>query len=145
MRSGAEIIVCAQRTCTNPECAELGKPINGKPKDYEGTLYTRRRGVLPVRITTLYCKSKPSLLAVLDIRTLIFRYTTACKTTYRPNYLVHNASSEHARREYYGGIPDVIEVTEHAYVERALIELFRLQMAFSQYAATYHLSLTLLY
>ena len=57
-----------------------------------------------------------------------------CNTTYRPNYSVTNADGESSMREYYQGVPKYLEVTQHSYVDIELINLFRHQMAFSQYA-----------
>ncbi len=59
-----------------------------------------------------------------------------CKTTYRPDYFVQEASSSTAQRQYYGGVPDVLEVAEYSFVEAKLVGLFRNQMAFSQYVLT---------
>ncbi|TFK78734.1 hypothetical protein K466DRAFT_506824 [Polyporus arcularius HHB13444] len=109
---GAEVMVAPFKACFNPDCPDRGKPLGGDRKDYQGHLYTRRRGVLPIRIMTLYCRG--------------------CKTTYRPNYYVANASRPDAQRKYYGGIPEALEVTEHYYVESELVRLFRAQIAFAQ-------------
>ncbi|KAJ7041475.1 hypothetical protein C8F04DRAFT_1252808 [Mycena alexandri] len=42
-----------------------------------------------------------------------------CRTRYYPNYAVRNGI-----RVYYGKIPNEIQVTEHQYVERAVLNLF---------------------
>ena len=59
-------------------------------------------------------------------------YVLGCHTTYRPNYYVSNAESTTAIRQYYQGVPDYIEVTQHSYVDLELTRLFRHQMAFAQ-------------
>ncbi|KAI0689281.1 hypothetical protein C8T65DRAFT_588799, partial [Cerioporus squamosus] len=74
-------------------------------------LFTVQRGVLPVRIVTLYCK--------------------ACKTTYRPNYTVTQADSPLSVRRYHDGVLDVVEAAEHYYIDSALMSLVRAQMAFA--------------
>ncbi|KAI0740570.1 hypothetical protein C8Q76DRAFT_608605 [Earliella scabrosa] len=108
--AGVEVMVTPWRSCQTPGCREQGRPL-GNPRHFAGHLYTRRRGVLPVRIVTLYCKG--------------------CKTTYRANYSVTNAESPASRRIYNSGIPDVLEVSEHTYVEKELVQMFRMQMAFA--------------
>ncbi|KAI0744417.1 hypothetical protein C8Q76DRAFT_604520 [Earliella scabrosa] len=113
---GVEIILTAADKCQTPNCSYHQKPITGRRRDYAAFLYTRRRGVLPVRVTTLYCRGESS---------------SRCHTTYRPNYRVRDASSDHAVRVYDEGIPPVLEVAEHAYVEKELVELFRAQMCFA--------------
>ena len=55
-----------------------------------------------------------------------------CYTRYQPNYYVTNACNPDAVRQYYGGIPEYIEVGEFHYVEPPLVENFRRQMAISQ-------------
>ncbi|RPD52418.1 hypothetical protein L226DRAFT_468036 [Lentinus tigrinus ALCF2SS1-7] len=97
--------------CETHGCSRQGRSIAGKRHEYAAQLFTRRRGVLPIRVVTLYCKE--------------------CHTTYRPNYIVRNASSPDATRVYYQGIPDALEVSEHTYIERDLVVLFRAQMAFA--------------
>ena len=44
-------------SCSTPNCPESGKAL-GQPKHYAGVLFTRERGILPVRIFTLYCRCK---------------------------------------------------------------------------------------
>ena len=66
------------------------------------------------------------------IERLIFILHAECKTTYRANYFVREASRPDALREYYGGVPAIIEVAEYSFVEAKLVGLFRNQMAFSQ-------------
>ena len=86
------------------------------------------------------CSPYGSPLSTVEVRCL---YSTpvwfplthsppGCNTTYRPNYFVQNASGADARRIYYGGVPDYLEVSEHAYVEKDLVMLFRAQMCFAQ-------------
>ncbi|RDX54688.1 hypothetical protein OH76DRAFT_1340898, partial [Lentinus brumalis] len=108
---GAEIIAPPVRSCITADCSERGKPLGGKKNDYLATLYTRQRGTLAVAVYSLYCK--------------------VCKTTYRPDYLVRNASSPDSVREYYPGVPEYIEASEYSFVDAKLISLFRNQMAVS--------------
>ncbi|TFK85189.1 hypothetical protein K466DRAFT_495238 [Polyporus arcularius HHB13444] len=112
---GAEVIAPAVRACLTPECPQQGKPLGGHKKQYLATLYTRQRGTLPVQVISLYCKG--------------------CHTTYRPDYFVQNASAPDAVRQYYPSMPKYLEASEYSFVESSLIELFRNQMAVSQWVA----------
>ncbi|TFK79830.1 hypothetical protein K466DRAFT_605837 [Polyporus arcularius HHB13444] len=112
---GAETLVSPTRVCLTPTCPDHGRALGGDQKSYQAHLYTRRRGVLPVSVLTLYCRG--------------------CKTTYRPNYSVTHASNPAAKREYHSGMPAALEVTEHSYVEAELAVLFRTQIAFAQTSA----------
>lgn len=42
--------------CITVGCKDRGKRLGGHKKDYGAHLYTLRRGILPVRVVTLYCK-----------------------------------------------------------------------------------------
>ncbi|KIO18482.1 hypothetical protein M407DRAFT_83864 [Tulasnella calospora MUT 4182] len=66
--------------------------------------YTRMYGALPGYETKLYCRD--------------------CRTVYYSNYSVHGG-----QRRYYGGVPDYIQVANHVFLERELIEHFTLSMA----------------
>ena len=120
------------RECQTADCEAFGKPLGGLDKGYVATLYTRSRGTLPIRVVPLYCRSKSCFLG---IERLIFILHAECKTTYRANYFVREASRPDALREYYGGVPAIIEVAEYSFVEAKLVGLFRNQMAFSQYVS----------
>ncbi|RDX47787.1 hypothetical protein OH76DRAFT_1353662 [Lentinus brumalis] len=89
--------------------------VNGNATGFRAHLFTLRRGVLPVRVFTLYCK--------------------ACKTTYRSNYCVTQAEAKTSIRQYYREIPSAIEASEYCYVDRSLLPLIRAQMAFAQYVS----------
>ncbi|KAF4607371.1 hypothetical protein EYR38_001439 [Pleurotus pulmonarius] len=85
------------RFYTYPECtARLTEPVTHK-----ATLHTLREGSLTVYTTSLYCRK--------------------CYVRYYHNYSVHNASS---LRTYYDGVPDVIQVAPHFFIEAALLEFF---------------------
>ncbi|KAJ7687596.1 hypothetical protein B0H17DRAFT_1136146 [Mycena rosella] len=79
------------RVCSNPECTNH-RNINNimtltDPLTHKATLYTLQSGVLPVYMSSLYCRS--------------------CNRRYYHNYYVHKKSS---LRTYYGGVPNVIQV-----------------------------------
>ncbi|KAJ7092220.1 hypothetical protein C8R44DRAFT_750333 [Mycena epipterygia] len=72
-----------------------------EPLTYNATLFTLRHGALPIYTTSLYCRS--------------------CNRWYYHNYYVHKQTS---LRTYYGGVPDVVQVAQHFFIESALLELF---------------------
>lgn len=55
----------------------------------------------------------------------------ACRTNYHHNYTVQAGI-----RTYYGGVPDIIQVGEHQFVERRVLELFASQVLLSWTSAT---------
>ncbi|KAF8199876.1 hypothetical protein K438DRAFT_670588 [Mycena galopus ATCC 62051] len=83
-----------------------------KRQEYSATLFTLRRGILPITIVSKYCQN--------------------CNTTYHHNYKIRHASQPEAQREYYGGVPELLMVSMHHVVERQLAVLWEVQMVFSQ-------------
>lgn len=57
-----------------------------------------------------------------------------CYIRYYHNYSVHKASS---LRTYYGGVPDIIQVAEHFFIEAALLEFFVAGKVFGWYVSSY--------
>ncbi|KAJ7626185.1 hypothetical protein FB45DRAFT_1085094, partial [Roridomyces roridus] len=78
-----------------------------EPLTHKATLYTLRNGVLPIYSTSLYCRG--------------------CNRRYYHNYYVHKQSS---LRTYYGGVPHVVQVAQHFFMESPLLELFGNGMVF---------------
>ncbi|KAF8223574.1 hypothetical protein L208DRAFT_1517056, partial [Tricholoma matsutake] len=76
-----------------------------------GTFYMQHKGVLPAYSVHLYCD--------------------ACHTNYHHNFHIKNGV-----RTYYDGLPDVIQVGEHQFVEQRVIQLWRDLMLVSWTSAT---------
>ncbi|KAJ3506212.1 hypothetical protein NLJ89_g6995 [Agrocybe chaxingu] len=97
------------RTCNNPECSHHkdSKPLD-HPLSHAATLFTLREGALPVYTTSLYCRG--------------------CQRRYHHNYAVHKSSET---REYYFGVPDIVQVTPHYFFESALLEYFATSKVFA--------------
>ncbi|KAF8219141.1 hypothetical protein L208DRAFT_1342983 [Tricholoma matsutake] len=89
-----------QHTCTNPSCScsRMGKLLK-KEEQQQAVLYTMDKGALPVHSVHLYCDE--------------------CKTNYHCNFWVNEGV-----HTYYNGIPAVIQVGEHQFAERRLIQLW---------------------
>ncbi|TDL22076.1 hypothetical protein BD410DRAFT_723567, partial [Rickenella mellea] len=81
----------------------------------EGWLYTLHRGALPIWYVSLYCRG--------------------CLTRYYPTYFVTHASNPTASQEYYGGIPEYINVTEASFISRDLGRYIAIEMSISQSSA----------
>lgn len=116
-------------SCLVPGCPAGNTPLGGQNNPWKGVLFTRARGVLPIIIYKLYCRSQwylPSSRILLIV-------STGCKTTYRPNYYITNASNDESERVYSLEVPQYLEITQHSYIERELVAVFRHQMAFTQY------------
>ncbi|KAI0355731.1 hypothetical protein OH77DRAFT_1479572 [Trametes cingulata] len=58
-------------------------------------------------------------------------YCYTCNTNHHHNYAVQRES-----RIYYPGVPDIIQVAEHTFIERRVLELFRSLALFSWTSAT---------
>ncbi|KAF9541039.1 hypothetical protein CPC08DRAFT_756197 [Agrocybe pediades] len=74
---------------------------------YAATLFTLREGILPIFTTSLSCSE--------------------CRIRYHNNY---SLDLDTGIRSYYKGVPDVIQVAEHCYMERSLLEFFSMCMLF---------------
>ncbi|KAK7024905.1 hypothetical protein R3P38DRAFT_2951693 [Favolaschia claudopus] len=99
-------------TCSTDTCNDARLT---KRQEFTGTLFTLHRGVVPITIASLYCHH--------------------CHTTYHHNYKIHRASQPSAQREYYGGVPEHIQVSMHFVVERELVVFWETQMVFSHTSA----------
>ncbi|THU81897.1 hypothetical protein K435DRAFT_692663 [Dendrothele bispora CBS 962.96] len=98
------------RHCSNPPCNNT-------------KLLRERHGLRKVILFTLSNGARATYAAQLTC--------TACNTTYYPNYQVWNHF-----RQYYDGFPDAIQVAEHHYMERALVDLFIGQILMSWSSAS---------
>ncbi|KAH9856809.1 hypothetical protein C2E23DRAFT_866135 [Lenzites betulinus] len=98
--------VCNRTYCTNRQL--LRQRVDAF---HNVTLFTLDQGVCDAQAVSLRC--------------------AACNTTYKLNYTV-NAK----QRTYYGGVPDVIQVAEHTFVERRVLELFKTLSLLSWTSAT---------
>ncbi|KAF8968974.1 hypothetical protein BDZ97DRAFT_1654410 [Flammula alnicola] len=103
----------AQSHCINLDCQRTQKGLAlKKTEQRQAVLYTLDNGPLPVWSVHLYCEK--------------------CNVNYHHNFYIHQG-----RRIYYGtGIPDVIQVGEHQFVERKVIELWTTLMVVSWTSAT---------
>ncbi|KAJ7454472.1 hypothetical protein FB451DRAFT_1280048 [Mycena latifolia] len=105
------------RSCQSSDCSNHRTDENmltlTEPLTYSATLFTLKFGALPVYTTSLYCRS--------------------CNHRYYHNYHVHKQTS---LRTYYGGVPDVVQVAQHFFIESALLELFANNMVFGWLSAT---------
>ncbi|KAJ7164484.1 hypothetical protein C8R46DRAFT_901653 [Mycena filopes] len=105
------------RVCLEPNCSNHRETDDimtlTEPMTHKATLYTAKNGALPVYSSSLYCRQ--------------------CHRRYYHNYYVHKSSS---LRTYYGGVPNVIQVAQHFFVESTLLELFANGMVFGWLSAS---------
>ncbi|KAJ8693235.1 hypothetical protein PTI98_010474 [Pleurotus ostreatus] len=102
------------KVCLSPQCSSHTKGVKRalvEPRSYKASLFTVRDGPLPIYVTTLYCRK--------------------CQTHYHTDYHIHKS-----QRTYYGGIPDIIQVAQHFFIENALLELFVAGQVFGWISAT---------
>ncbi|KDQ50129.1 hypothetical protein JAAARDRAFT_590423, partial [Jaapia argillacea MUCL 33604] len=97
------------RSCRNPECKIY---INGVSQPHplakslwnKAVLYTRDLGPVPVWSHSALCNQ--------------------CSTRYYPNYTVQKGET----CVYYEGVPSMIQVATHAYIEMTLCKRFETSM-----------------
>ncbi|KAH9896557.1 hypothetical protein C8Q73DRAFT_744583 [Cubamyces lactineus] len=92
------------------------------------------------------CPGHGTLLRLWDAPTRVQVFTAAngvydayavqlscgrCKAVYHPNYIVRSG-----KRQYYGGIPDFVQVSGHKYVDQAVLEHFTSLSVLSWTSAT---------
>ncbi|KAJ7085416.1 hypothetical protein B0H15DRAFT_910362 [Mycena belliarum] len=104
--------VCSDRSCSNHRDTDEIMTLTD-PLSHKATLFTVKSGALPVYTSSLYCRK--------------------CNRRYYHNYSVHKQSS---LRTYYGGVPSVIQVAQHFFIESALLELFANGMVFGWLSAS---------
>ncbi|KAJ6494189.1 hypothetical protein C8R45DRAFT_927415 [Mycena sanguinolenta] len=85
----------------------------GEPLVHSGTLFTLKYGALPIYTTSLYYRG--------------------CHRRYYHNYYAHKQDS---LRTYYGGVPAIVQVAQHFFIESALLELFANNMVFGWLSGT---------
>lgn len=107
-----------QQRCVNPSCSHSrnGKLLK-KEEQRQGVLYTLDKGAAPVRSVHLYCRGACRFIENwVDIN---FFHQTECNTNFHHNFHVKDGA-----RKYYNAVPDVIQIGEHQFAEKRLIQLW---------------------
>jgi hypothetical protein len=99
------------RRCTNPECTKQHTLLRRKDLPRSIVLFTLGEGACPTYSVHLHCH--------------------ACSTNYHHEYSVKDDV-----RTYYRGVPDVLEVGDHQFAEREVLNLFTGLMLISWTSAT---------
>ena len=107
-----------------------------KSEARRAVLFTINNGPIPVWNLHLYCErmqfySVLSSLQIVGWYTITNQILLGCKVNYHHNFRVHES-----RRIYYNKIPDILQVGEHQFAERKLINLWILMMLLSWSSAT---------
>ncbi|RDX47181.1 hypothetical protein OH76DRAFT_1354889 [Lentinus brumalis] len=110
------------QVCTNSQCINPEGLLRWKEEPKKVVLFTMADGVQEGLAVSLHCHK--------------------CKTVYFPNY-----SARDEIRQYYGGVPAFIQVSDHSYVEHHVLEHFAMLSVLSWTSATnaahiYHESLS---
>jgi hypothetical protein len=82
------------------------------------------KGALPVRSVHLYCNSRSFVLRLnrlhmIQVILILSFLSLECQTNYHHNFRVKDGI-----RTYYDGIPAVIQVGEHQFAEKRLVQLW---------------------
>ena len=89
-------------------------------------MYTMDKGALPVRLVHLYCYGMSSVSALHSTNTHPTPLPLECQTNYHHNFKVKDGV-----RTYYNEIPSIIQVGEHQFAEKRLIQLWITMMLVS--------------
>ncbi|KAG9005693.1 hypothetical protein FRB90_010254 [Tulasnella sp. 427] len=99
-------------TCINPACPRLGIRLTSA-EARKVVLYTMN-GSVPAYSVHLRCHA-----------------SNGCRTDYHHNYYVQDG-----KRRYYGGVPDVIQIGEHHFVQKKVVEMWQGLMLHAWYVIT---------
>ena len=120
--NSTDVIYPPTQYCTNPNCERAGKGLRAqKFSQKEGILHTLDRGACPVWIISLECQGIVSIANWY--KTFIIDFI-GCRTSYHNNYSVANG----VRHYYPAEVPDIIEVTDHRFVETRVVQMWRMDM-----------------
>ena len=64
---GAQVVVTPHATCITINCPERSKPLS-HAKSYSAVLFSRTRGVLPLQVIRLYCRSEYNSCSLYHFR-----------------------------------------------------------------------------
>jgi hypothetical protein len=78
------------------------------------------------------CRLIPTLGVTLYPMLTQSFFTQGCNTSYHANYSVTGGV-----RNYYAGVPEVVQVGEHQYIERKVVEMFVNLMLISWYVCAW--------
>ncbi|KAG2007045.1 cytochrome P450 [Coprinopsis cinerea AmutBmut pab1-1] len=100
------------RACLDPTCQQYSRDQSEKtlsdPTLVKGSLFTAHSGAFPIVSTSLYCR--------------------CCRRRYYSNYFVDRKDET---RQYYRGVPDIIQVSMHYFLESELLEIFATSHTFA--------------
>jgi hypothetical protein len=88
-----------------------------KEEQRQAVLYTFDMGAVPIRSVHLYCAGTYQLVTYWVV--INFFHRTVCNTNYHHNFHVKDGI-----RIYYYGVPDVVQIGEHQFAEKRLIQLW---------------------
>jgi len=117
--------------CKNSRCPNR-VPLK-KTYQKHSVIFTQTNGVQPAWTTSLYCPSESChcvLMVVSFAESAV--YLEECLSSYHNNYSVRAGI-----RTYFPGIPKLIQVGEHQYVETKLAHAWRAHMLFGWYVRSF--------
>jgi len=111
-------------------CRRTGRGLAlNKAEQRQAVLYTLDKGALPVWSVHLYCEGTVDL-------TIYYHQCSMCPSECRVNYHHNFYVPQDGQRHYFSAIPDVIQVGDHQFVERKVINLWIGMMLMSWTSAT---------
>ncbi|KIK72201.1 hypothetical protein PAXRUDRAFT_181164 [Paxillus rubicundulus Ve08.2h10] len=92
--------VCLTTGCPN-HCSCSNVTTLSNPVTYKAVWYSLQYSVVPIHVTSTYC--------------------CRCLHQYHHNYVVRKVDDAHV---YYGGVPEVIQVATHFFIDNQVLEMF---------------------
>jgi hypothetical protein len=115
------------QTCLTEGCPVRTKAsVLKKAEQRQIVLYTLDHGPIATYSIHLYCAGMSHHLLVCDCRPHIEVHVTGCNTNYHHGYSIKDKI-----RTFYPGIPDVVQVGGHQFVETRVVRMWRTLMLVS--------------
>lgn len=105
-----------QSSCDTPTCGHQGKPLK-QQRFRQVVIYTAGDGACPAWSVQLKC---PGAFLDFSLTTSVNdpSVSVECKADYRHNFCVRGGTDT---RTYNQGVPDYIQVGEHQFVEKKVV------------------------
>ena len=104
--------------CMNKSCERFQRLMLKKSEARQAVLFTMDRGPIPVWSIHLYCECTQICFSHRITSSCYLIFIIGCKVNYHHNFRVHEG-----QQIYYDKIPDLVQISEHQFAERKLINL----------------------
>ena len=117
--------------CMNKSCERFQWLMLKKSEARQAVLFTMDRGPIPVWSIHLYFQRMQICFSHRITSSCYLIFIIGCKVNYHHNFRVHEG-----QQIYYDKIPDLVQIGEHQFAERKLINLWIMMMLLLWTSAT---------